>query len=571
MDIEKFRNAWWSSAESTVSIQLEEAIDQSIKKPDSYWPSLQELQNQISRKSAKSLAGQNYDFYYDLVLRHEASTNAIISIDKEGKSHFCTYQQLHRYVNFQIKEWAKLEVSEGQIVILMMPVGIPFIVALLTALRMGLVFCFLPPQSRFLGKNYLASLIEEIEPHFIVTQSSESLLSQTSYPHILVNENLGLDESEPSPISFSYSPDTIMQLSLALYRQVPLAMVPLDAHTTYLHSLRDGLVTFNLKPGIIYSSLHECAIRTQPCSTLATFLSGATLLHVSDEALTDDCTFLSKEKIHILELPHEQYQSWTKGPGAPIKHLKGYYRSPLYYPVKNLQAFAASNKIPEIPTFQCLLDNSLGGASLVSKPTTQDLSLFLKPSCGISFYLAKPDLRDEVSLEGFGIFQPQTFCQENDLISSNLILSQIKNDYIISGTQSPCREGVTIPRAAIESCVAKLAFVQSVFLHTIPKIGEVAHHQLILLVFVDPIKVEDLSDSLQEKWSKSIHQKIQDDVGLAFVPDLIDYFSLVPKTANSLPDRRWCIEQYLSGRLKRKKTALLYKTLSRLKNILSLQ
>ena len=568
MDVEEFRNAWWSSSEKDVSFQLEKWIEESRKNRSAYWKSLQALQNSLSLDAAKSLPGESYDFYSDLVLRHDGSTHATIIIDENDTADPWTYQKLHQAVNFQVKEWTKASVEKGQIAILLMPVGLHYWIALLTALRMGLIICFLPPNSRFLGKDHLISLIDEIEPNLVVTQKRYSHPLNNRYPTVFVDDPLELDAIEHEPLSHLYAHDQIMQISLSLHRQIPFALVPLDAHMTYLQALQDGLITLNLKPGAVCSSLHACSIRSEPCSTLAAFLSGATLLHTSHEGWT-------KEKIDVLELLPSQHQLEPKSIKALTKHLKGHYKSPLYS--------LAKNKIPETPFFYCLMDNSLGGAALISKPTTNDPDLYVRPNFGTEWSVTKFDGSLEMALEGFGLLHYHTSCPENNQVPSNIIVAQMENECLISSTKLPCCEGVTLPLSKIEASVLKLPFVTNCLLYTVKKMGRIAHEQLILLVFVDPMgdinlvpdhesfhfspNAKDVCGRALE-WTSLIHQKVKDDVGLAFLPDLIEYHPLIPKMRDELLDREWCLEQYRTGRLSRKRDAILYQTISCLKRLL---
>jgi hypothetical protein len=562
MDIEQFRAGWWSSPTSAVSLEMDEWLEQTFTEPFSFWNSLVDLQNSLSSRPVKSEFGKQYDFYYDLVIRHIESNPALTLIEESSFVQTWSFKRLQRLVNFQVKSWLKQSVKTGHLVVIMMPLGIHYTIALLTALRLGLKICFLPTSSRFLGKNHLRGLLDQIKPNVIISLPEVSLGLKDRFPEIFV-DNLGEDDVNHEPVSFSYAAYETMQLSLALYRKQPYSVVPLDAHTTYLHALRDGLVALNLKPGTAHSTIHSCPIRSEPCSTLMTLLSGASLVHVKEESLSKDPTLLKNEKVHLLEVPQNHLKLWTKTPGAP-KQMKGQYKAPWQHNHQAWQSYAELNKLEDVQAFHLLMDNSLGGILFFSKPTTKELDYFMKPSPGTPWSLKDINGSGEDSFKGFGIPSLQFSCKENLGVKSNFIVSCINKNCLVSGALLPCRDGVTVPVEKIENATTALPFVESSILYTFPEMGKIVDHYLILLVFVNPMK-SDISEETKREWTEQIAFQIVDEVGAVFVPNRIEYYPLVPKMKGGAPDRNWCIDQFNRGFLSKKKNIQLYQVLSMLK------
>ena len=498
------------------------------------------------------------------MIRHNESNAAVTFIEESGFVQTWTFKKLHRLVNFQLKGWLKQGVKSGQLVVLVLPPGIHFVVALLTALRLGLKISCLPPESRFLGKNHLCRLIDQIKPNSIVSLPDLSLPLKTPLPTLFV-DNLGEDDVNQEPTSFPYPAYETMQLSLALYRQQPFSMVPLDAHTTYLHALREGMIAFNLKPGATHSTLHSCMIRSEPCSTLMTLLSGGCLVHIEEDNLLEDPVMMKNEKVHLTEISPTHQKLWSKTPGIP-KQLKGHYKAPWHHHHSSWQSFIHLNKLEDVPAFHLLMDNSTGGAVFFSKPTTKDLDYFMKPVPGTPWSLKDVNGSGEDTLKGFGLPHCQTSCKENNQIESNLILSHINSNCLVSGAILPCRDGVTIPIESLEAAAVELPFVESCLLYAFPEMGHAVHHHLILLVFVNPMKT-DLTDELKKEWTEALTFQLIDDGGAAFVPDRIEYYPLIPKMVDGKPDRNWCIDQFNRGFLAKKKNIQLYQALSILKKI----
>jgi hypothetical protein len=563
LDIKEFRETWGSTPSQVPTLEVDEWIESISKEPNDFWESLLVLQKTISPIPSKSIWQKQYDFYHDCVLRHLESNPAFIFVEETGFSQIWTYKKLQRIINFQVKHWQKQGAKPGQCVALVMPLGPYFYIALLTALRLGLTICYLPTSSPLLGSKHLLSLLDQINPHLIVAQQT-SFVTKEKHKNILQMEEFGEDDENCEPASYAYESNQIMQISIALDRQQPFACTPLDAQTTYLHALRDGLLALNLKPGMTNTTAGSCPLRTQPCTTLMSLLSGATFVHFPLEALEKEPLLLKNEKIHLMEISSALQKLWSKYPGVPSKQLKGYYKSPFLNHSSSWQSFLELNNLEEVPSFSLLLDNSYGGSVLFSKPSTKTQHLYLKPSLGVPLVLKELNSSNEVSLRGCGFLDIP--CKTGEEIPSNLILSQIDKNYLLSSTLTPCREGVTVPLEKIEETVAQLSFVESCILYAVPKMGEVAMYQLVLLVFVDPLK-NDISEKMQQEWTEQISQQLINGVGDYFLTDRVEYYPLVPKMSGSKPDRIWCEEQYRSGFLNQKRQQQLYQALSILKKL----
>lgn len=88
----------------------------------------------------------------------------------------------------------------------------------------------------------------------------------------------------------------------------------------------------------------------------------------------------------------------------------------------------------------------------------------------------------------------------------NFVLSQIEKECLISSILEPAQESVTVSLAKIEEAVSQFPFVYSCMLYHAPKIGSPLSHQLILLVFIDPLQ-NDLSETLTQQWTDASSSK----------------------------------------------------------------
>ncbi|MGH2612271.1 MAG: hypothetical protein ACRDFB_04400, partial [Rhabdochlamydiaceae bacterium] len=337
------------------------------------------------------------------------------------------------------------------------------------------------------------------------------------------------------------------------------------AQTCYLHALRDGLVTMNLKPGTCWSAPLASPLQTEPCTTLSSLFSGATCVHVADQTFQKDPFLLKEEKIHLLGISSNLQKLLSKEPALPSKSLKGFF---IPHPIiQSLQwkSFIQLQGLEKIPSFQALVDNSLGGITLFSKPAL-DFSLYLKPSFAATWSLKDLNNSGDDSLTGFGRFHPSVSTKENNKHDYNLLVSHIEKNCLISSTLQPCREGITVPIKNIEKSISQLPFVEACMLHHPSKMGSILSNSLILLVFVNPLK-NDLVNKMQPTWIQEINQQISSSIGSHYLPDRIEFYCLTPKKIDSSIDRDWCAQQYDRGFFSMKRKAQLYLFISILRKL----
>lgn len=229
------------------------------------------------------------------------------------------------------------------------------------------------------------------------------------------------------------------------------------------------------------------------------------------------------------------------------------------------KTFAQLNKLEKIPTFHLLIDNSIGGISLFSKPTLETFNFLLKPTLGTSWSLSHINGSDEKTLTGFGIFNIHLPMEKKDS-QSNFTFTQLENHLMMTGFIEPCREGVTFPIDELEEIVNNLPFVEVCMAHPLQKTGVIFGNQFVLLVFVNPMnRVIPEEDKI--KWSAEIFKQITDNLGSGFLPDHVEFFPLLPKMNIFGIDRDWCSNQYNSGLLTRKKEISYFQILSVLKKL----
>ena len=557
---ETFVNKWWENISSPLPYDVEEWIQGTYSGDEVFWKENVFDQQEQLLPSSQSHFGKSYDFYHDCIFRHIKTNNTAFSIIKGGKyPDNWNYKRIHHCVNYHIEDWANDQLKAGELIAIVGAPNIHFILALFTALRFGLKICYLPTNSPFLGKGQIIKFLTEIKPKFIATEDPSIVMD--GMQQLSINEK-GSDEENHAPLSFSYPAEIELQISLSLEQQQEQTLIPLDTHRTYLHALREALFTLNLVQNPYWAAPLACPIRTEPCNTLTSFLSGSTKVYVPEEVIKRNHLVIEDEKINILGISNDLEQLWRQGTGVPTRYLKYCYKNPVEIPNQFWKSFVQLNQLEKIPKYDLLMDNALGGAILCSRPSLDSFNVYLKPVFGTPWYLSDYNGTSKEALTGYGVFQ-----LEEQPPLGNFTATQVENQLMLTGTICPARAGVTFPTVQVEETIAGLPFVEDCMLHPFSKPGTALSHCCVLLVFINPLS-EDVSEADREQWTQEIKSRISSNMGTGYLPDKIEYFSLIPKRNLLGLDRRWCANQFNSGLLIQKREFSQYKMLGGLKKLI---
>ena len=398
MNDETFINKWRSGLSAPLSTELEEWIDKSYSDPVHFWKDFVFIRQEQLLPLAKSMYGRSFNFYHDCILRYIKTNNvAFTEIDKNGDAENWTYGKIHQCVNYHVDKWSYYALQPGQLIALIGPPNIQFLIALLTSFRFGLRICYLPTNSPYLGKGQIFKFLTEIKPQFIA--SEESSFQIEGIPQLTVNEN-GSDEEEHLPQTYVYPEGVEIQIALSLQQENELELVTLDAQKTYIHALRDALFTYNLLQHPYWAAPLACPVRTEPCGTIMSLLCGATKVYVSDENLKKNPHLIEDARINLLALSRPLQTLWNQDSGIPLRYLKCIYKNPLDTPLQSWKPFIQLHKLEKVPSFDIISDNSLGGAALFSRPALDSFNVFLRPTLGNSWHLSHYNGSGQKSLSG---------------------------------------------------------------------------------------------------------------------------------------------------------------------------
>jgi len=551
IDVETFARRWGSQADLTDRFDVRGWMEKSYTDPLSFWEELVALYP--LEPSSQTIPFEKYDFYADCILRHVGKNQCALKVIQEGgETESWTYDQLHALVGIQASLW---KLKAGQTVALILPQGLPFLIGLMTALRLGLVVSILPINDRFFPESRFLEALEALKPDLIVTASEMPLEDPWNILHL----DLSLErQSSASVPSHAYLPNDPVQKHFNPYAKEKICLV--EAIRSYLIPLRDSLIALNLKSSTTWARPLSSMSRDEPCCTLMALLAGATIIYASDDLLLANPGLLKEEPIELLGVSFPLQQLWIKNVGCPASGLKRWYRDPLCGNDHNWKAFNELNQLQKIPSAQLLIDKDRGGVTLLSQPKPLEIISFMHPSPGTSWNLLKIQGTGDKAAGGFGLFQIEPATKNKD----PLILSQIGDEWALSSTTAPLAEGVPYPIPEVEEKVKTLDFVLTCMLVTEPHPQHFLNRQFILLVFVSP-KERLLLQQKKELWNQKIQDLIRTDIGEAFTPTDVQFYSFYPKMKSQEIDRHWIEIQYQNGSLFLKQNRSIYNLLNDLR------
>lgn len=509
MDLKKYAQIWWSDNHLKLD---EHKIDITT-----FWYSCPSLYPGL-----KSIPYKSYDFYHDCILRHLEKNPIAIKGEKNW-----TYAQIHELVNRQQSHWKNFGLTVGSTVALVVPNGIDFIVALMTALKLGLCVTILPLNDPYLGKMKLDKILQDQSFDLIVTSPSSKIIGKN-----ILEWNLECHYSEDvDSLSHVYSPTS-------------QAFSFVNTDNAFLAPLRDGYTMLSLKEETVCAHPLSSQLMNEPFTTLAILLSGATLFHIDETKLLQDPTSLKNTDIEILEVSPSLLHLWNQTPGCPQSKLRLWYKSPLLGNLSDWDHFNTQNNLKKVSFSDLYIDPSAGGVILASKPKPYSGQTFLSPPLGVDWKILDLNNTREEAVEGVGYYN----------LKSSLILGQVQESWVISWSTIPIYKGTFYPTEAVEQCVNRLSFISACMVIGERDPKDLVSSQITLLLFINN---ENIAFQI-ENWKILIHETIIQEVGEAFLPNRILPFTFYPNRLDGKLNRNWVLGQYHNGLLYRKQNSPIY-------------
>jgi hypothetical protein len=535
-------------------------LEESYRNPLPFWQALRETQASMLSWPVKSIPFGNYDFYHDIVVRNQRNTApAFCWHDSLLGWREISFEQLGALATRKEAVWLGAGVQPGQKVCIVLPLGVQYVVSLLTALKIGLTISCLPPQ----GNLFLRNRLEALSPDFISTDEMYLSMVSAWREKILPEESAAGAAKVDSEHSHTYPSGSVVRLSFDPSRETPHLPVEVSSDTSYLCPLRDGIIALGIRPGDILAAPGFHFLESQPGLLLACLLNGCTYLHLESDDISDNPELLIEHPIRVMGVSRKVRDTLLQ------KRVK--FKKPLYYWFRNpaealdlelWQQFIEISGLEKVYNGNVKYDATLGGCSLFSTKRQGQAHLQVLPSAGVPWGLADPASGEIDSVADFGAFSPVSPGSENGgSTSAASILAKSAREWLFVGSRVSGRTGRTYPTGEVLASIHGFPHCSLSSIVEVPRFAGGADPAFVLLLFLGGKTGPD-----QAAARKEILTAVLREMGNEFLPDRIHFFPLYPRReGDGNVDHHWCRDQYLTGSLFRKSREETYRLLAQLR------
>lgn len=535
-------------------------LHQSYEVPDTFWTGLLGANGAFFSWPGKSSLHRKYDFYHDIFARNQSNpAPAFLWHDEIKGWRELSYAQLEISVSREAAGWESLGVVAGSKVCIVSRLNERFLVALMAALKIGLIVSVLPP----LGFSFLQRRIDAVAPDFIWTLEEHTpLLSQ--YREILLPE-AAAGSARGDSRSHSYTGSSPLALCFDSSAEPPDVPRELNAETAYLSAVRDGCVALGLRPGHAVAAPGFGLMESQPALLLACLLNGATYVHIEERDLARAPGLLAERPLNAVGVT-EATRETLVGNGVEIgKSWDFWFRDPgESRDIAAWSEFVETAKLRDAFSGNQRWNASLGGCILFSAKRKGSPHAHVLPAAGVQWSLADPADIKRDSLSGSGWFTVRLPGMDEGIVAGGM-LGKAGNEWlfvrpVLSGCSGKC-----YPAAEILESISGIPYGSSCCVAEVPATRADGSSQFGLLVFVGGKRVSEASIL------ESIRKKIAREMGKEFLPDFMQILALHPRRGeDGGMDHAWCAREYLSGGLSRREKGEVYRRITDIRDLIHL-
>ncbi|KFA87782.1 AMP-binding protein [Archangium violaceum] len=497
----------------------------------------------------KSRAGQHYDFFHDLVVRHGNTDRlALRCYDRRNGWQVLSYRQLHEQASRRATEWARQGVKAGAKVCLFYSVGKELLVSLAAALGLGACISFLPPQ----GRRFISRRLATLAPDHVATEPHQVLLLEGFEKKLLNNQG----QAAPAFTSHTYKPAEPVGLLFSPLVEPPGTPAPLLAEDAWRGALVDGLLTFGVGPEEHLAAPGYHPLQHLPSFLLTTLLRGATYLHLELPDIEANPALLTEHPVRALGVTPALRDVLLRT-RTQLKNVAHWFRNP-EEPIdwQSWRAWVKQCGLSSVPSSNVLVDASAGGSVLVSPRRVRDVHTETPPAPGRRWVLHDVNMSGQEAPGDLGVF---TLLPDEERPPAYLVLTRSYGLFHYGGPRTARREGRVYPTAEVAEVVQELAFVRGAAVVPAPTGGVAGHYRYVLLVFTGAQAPQT------NVWLQEVRRCLELQLGAEYLPDRTEFIPLYPRKVDGQVDEAWCLTQYLTGALHRKSSDPLFQSLTALR------
>ena len=532
-------------------------LAESWRDPARFWRSLARYHAALSSPASKSHPTEGFDFYYDLVLRHRPERVALRCFSRQTGWRVTTYRDLDARSTALAEEWVQRGISPGEVVCLVLPMGEDLVVGLLTALRLGLVFSYLPP----LGARFVATRLAQLGDALVVTVPT--YLSLIGEARALLLGDLVSGRASGRRLMHSYAPDaTVAQLFSDLVEASDRPL-PLQADHFYLGALRDAILLCGMRPGDMAAAPGMSPLQHQPSLLIGTLLCGGTWVHVELDDLALEPSLLTQQPLRAVGISSTTRDVLLRARAGMVRGWDFWWRNPEEpVDIDAWRRFVKRLMLGNVPSSNLLVDASAGGCVLWSPRRRGHVHAEVLPAPGRPWSLASVSGSDQAgrgprAMGDFGLLAP-----EEPSRPPYMILVHAGERFLYGGTRGPRSAGRVYPIAEIVELARKHPRVIDAAV-VLDRSGRFGQPVRILCAFSGATRPHPGDE-------EALARIIAQELGAELVPDYVQLLPLYPRMRDGVPDARWCASQQVTGNFYHKPRQEPHQVLTLLRRALAL-
>jgi hypothetical protein len=509
-------------------------LDESWADPQRFWRGLTRYHASLSSPASKSHPGEGFDFYYDLVLRHRPERIALRCYSRQTGWRMLSYRDLDMRSTALADDWAQRGMQPGVPVCLLLPMGEELVVALLTALRLGLQFSYLPP----LGPRFIAQRLATLSGTTVVTLPM--YLPLVGNARTMLVSDLVSGRSAGRRLLYSYAPDAVIATLFSELVDPCDQPLPVRADHLYLCALRDSLLLMGMRPGDMAAAPGLSQLQHQPSLVLGTLLCGGTWVHVELEDLRQEPSLLTQQPLRAVGISSEARDVLLRSHAGAVRGWNYWFRNPEEpYDVDSWRRFIRRLRLEDISTGNLLVDASAGGSVLWSPRKRGQVHNEVLPTPARVWSLGSVAGSDRIgngppAMGDFGLLK-----LEHPARAPYMILVRAGEHFIYGGTRYPRCSGRVYPAAEVVKIAQKQPSVINAAM-VFDRAGRFGQPVRILVAFTGTYR--PTADDERE-----LKSSIAQSMGAEFVPDYVSMVPLYPRLKDGAIDSRWCESQQVIG------------------------
>lgn len=545
-------------------------LRESWRDPREFLATLQAWIAERTRTAFKSVPGDGHALYHDCVERHiDAGLTALRWYDHRPGAdhgwHALSFDELHVRCALRAASWTDHGVKPGAVVCVMLPFGVEAVVSVLAGLRLGACISLLEPW----GPEYITHRLLALAPQHIATEPFYVPLLADQAALALPSDGLG---TRSGGYSHTYAPGELCALLLSPLRRPRPGAVPLSGDDALLGALRDGALTFALRPGDALAAPGFCGPQHQPALLLATLGAGATFVHVPAEDALRDPSLLDAHPLRSVGITSAMADVLLS-PGRSTRHRWDHvFRNPEdptdweawrdLVQTHDLERTAMSNVVIEAAS---------GGALLCSPRRTGTQHLLhlmsVRPAAGRPWTLLDFSRTGQRSVGDVGVFAPMAGepGKEAPVEPMYIALGRRRGgEYLYGGAVEPRRSGRVYPTPEVLAALADCPFLDGASVVAVAAGGPTLAQRFVLLAFVGAESDERFA-ALEPARKAELMRMLASRLHESMLPDHIELFPLHPRRQDGAIDHDWCQTQYTSGTLFHKARAPVFQRMAALR------